>query len=146
MGAAAKLCLVSLLFFGQPCRSSNFASDGYIFENKEYENTSITVHIKTYKNRNQFDRAANKHIRGNVKVDMFSVIRIEDTHHSCTIHMIEPIVEYAPEFMGHELAHCVWGRFHQRQNAIQAARGERPKNVNAAVRENNGRQKITGRQ
>lgn len=139
MGAATKLCLLSSLFLGPNCNSPDPASDGYIFENKQYENHTVTVHIKTYSSRKQFDRAANKHIKGKLTVEMFSVIRIEDTQHSCTIHMIDPTVDYAPEFMGHELAHCVWGRFHQKQNAIQAARGERPKNIDAAVRDNNGR-------
>ena len=30
----------------------------------------------------------------------------------CEVHIVDPAVKYAPEWIGHEIVHCVYGRFH----------------------------------
>jgi hypothetical protein len=37
----------------------------------------------------------------------------------CEVHFLNPADKYAPEFLGHEVTHCIYGRFHEDQNEIK---------------------------
>lgn len=94
-------------------------ADEYRFETKEYEHTSITVDIVLAENRAEFRRLAREHGLGKTNAvgaakglvpAAFSVLHPREKQ--CTIYILDPEYSYEPEYIGHELAHCIWGRFH----------------------------------
>lgn len=46
---------------------------------------------------------------------LFGFSRLTET--GCTIYIVDPKVEYRPEEFGHELTHCIYGSFHDQQDA-----------------------------
>jgi hypothetical protein len=40
---------------------------------------------------------------------------------TCVIHIIDPEVDYQPEIIGHEFAHCAYGSFHEKNNAYKGS-------------------------
>jgi hypothetical protein len=34
---------------------------------------------------------------------------------ACTIHIVDPAKDYRPEWIGHELTHCLHGQWHEGQ-------------------------------
>ena len=97
------------------------ANDTYRFEQKEYEELNPSISIVLYDSQEKFDKDAQKALpRGpGIKVMAYSTLN-QYTHH-CTIHMVDPLkVKYAPEFMGHELAHCIWGDWHPKRDKYDA--------------------------
>ena len=37
---------------------------------------------------------------------------VNPTRPECTIHVLRIATHYAPEWLGHEMVHCIHGRFH----------------------------------
>ena len=94
-------------------------ADDYQFGEKEYEHTEITVKIVVMKNPVEFRKLASAHglrretvtaLKGKMIVEAFSVLHPKDQQ--CTVFIKDPDWEWQPEYIGHELAHCVWGRWH----------------------------------
>jgi hypothetical protein len=94
-------------------------ADDYRFGSKEYEMTDLSVKIVIAKNEVQFNRFAKANgLDPNrqtglkaTRVEAFSILHPREQQ--CTIYIKDPEWEYEPEFIGHELAHCVWGRWHE---------------------------------
>ena len=101
---------------------SNTGADGYQFGEKQYSNGTVTVNIRTFENREEFERTAKdmgiaqftKSDVGNIVA--FSTIPAEAPYDTCTIYMIDPSTRYEPEWIGHEMAHCIYGQWHQNNN------------------------------
>ena len=94
------LSCILLASCGQP-------ADGHRFERKEFERTrpniSIVLHASLADLRAKAPAAARKpHLKA------WSIIRAD----SCEVHLVDPVVAYEPQWLGHEVTHCVWGRFH----------------------------------
>jgi len=32
---------------------------------------------------------------------------------NCEVHIVDPSRSYQPQWTGHEVTHCIWGRFHK---------------------------------
>ena len=89
------------------CDSSHKGADGFAFLHKETNYETITVHIRTYSTDKEMNDAAKA--RGvTSEVNAWGTLKGNE----CTIHVRDPSVVYQPEFIGHEIAHCVWGRWH----------------------------------
>ena len=100
--------LFLLLLLLAACDSSRKGDDGFLFTKKETDYSTITVHIKTYATDAELNAAAKA--RGvNAEVNAWGVLKGSE----CTIHVRDPSLSYQPEFIGHEITHCIWGRFHQ---------------------------------
>jgi hypothetical protein len=98
--------LLPLLFLVSSC--SKQGDDGFTFAKKETNHPTITVHIQTYATDEELNAAAKA--RGvTAEVHAWGVLRGNE----CTIHVRDPLVAYQPEFIGHEISHCIWGRFHE---------------------------------
>lgn len=114
IGAAV---VVTVLFTLVACDNptKQKGKDGYYFEKETFTRTSFPVEVVLVK-----DSAAitaeikkRKNIQGTVdpkNVAAFSVVRLNDP--KCTIYMIDPKNKYEPEFIGHELVHCIYGVWH----------------------------------
>jgi hypothetical protein len=91
--------------------SSKTGADGYKFGDKQYTQTELKVSVVIYPDKKSFE---NEIKRRNLKykdIAAFSVLYVKDQSR-CTIHMVDPGVDYSPEFVGHEFLHCVYGQWH----------------------------------
>lgn len=87
------------------------AADGYTFGKKEYEMNNVQIEIVAHKTQKEMIKALNeRNVKNPEEIAAFSVLR--PPYDKCTIHIIDPNVEYAPEFVGHEFLHCVYGQWH----------------------------------
>lgn len=92
-------------------KAPQVAADGYSFGKKEYTKDSVQIEIKTYKTQAEMQKALiEKNVKNPDQIAAFSVLR--PPYDKCTIHMIDPAVDYEPEFVGHEFLHCVYGQWH----------------------------------
>lgn len=88
----------------------NDAPDGYRFDRKEFQRPTpaitIVEHASIADLRAQAPASAKA---GDDDLMAWSIIR----SNSCEVHVVDPAVSYQPEWIGHETAHCVWGRWHR---------------------------------
>lgn len=92
-------------------------ADGYTFREKQFERTEVQINIVTYKSQADLQRALGNRAGVDASnVVAFSVLR--PPFDTCTIHMVDPNVSYQPEFVGHEMLHCVYGQWHRDNNTI----------------------------
>jgi predicted small secreted protein len=92
------------------------AGDGYTFEKGTQRIAERPIKVVTYGSYADLRRAyatfhEGRQLSQNEELQAFSVI-----NGVCTIHMIDPAVNYQPDFFGHELTHCLYGDFHPHQN------------------------------
>lgn len=94
--------------------------DGYSFDKKEYDKSTLTVTVVQMKNQRELQEMSDKIARkagdltwqgGSEEVKAFSVTRGKDGT-TCTIYIIDPTVSYEADRLGHEVYHCFFGRFH----------------------------------
>ncbi len=93
------------------------AKDGYTFEEKQFERTESSVNIVLLDSR--LDLLQKGWELGIPKVldkKLVAFSRVSLKSNKCTIYIIDPQEEYQPEFLGHELAHCLWGKWHPSQD------------------------------
>lgn len=100
-----RLAVIMLLLSG--CGE---ASDGYRFERKEFERPRPEITIVTHPTiadlrANAPDAARQPEGR---ELMAWSIIRPNE----CEVHVVDPAASYQPQWIGHEVAHCVWGRWH----------------------------------
>ena len=121
----ALICCVFMLM-GMNYTTQRVAKDNYYFEKKEYEFLTFEVEVVILKDKDEFEEVAkqyftSKRVRRNVEAwsklsrmtdDDGNVTSVE----KCTIYIRDPMWKYEPEHMGHELSHCMWGRWHPQQN------------------------------
>jgi hypothetical protein len=107
------------LIYGCSERQSDEAPDGYYFEQPEYVKTELEVKMVLFKEKSEFRKVAmEKGAWNDGTVQAFGTINPDGN--SCTIYTYDATVKYQPHYWGHELAHCVYGRWHQEQNAKRA--------------------------
>jgi|TARA_R110000803_G_scaffold183188_1_gene245539 hypothetical protein len=96
-------------------QGSNTGADRYRFEVKEYEKTSLEVEIVISANIQEFNNYAKQYLDGPQDKNIQAFGRLFPSTNKCIIYVRDPEWDYAPEFIGHELAHCIWGRWHLNQ-------------------------------
>jgi hypothetical protein len=91
--------------------NSKTGADGYAFERSDFERSDVLVHVVQYATRPAFDQAALDHgIADPGKLAAFGTVRTAEPE--CTIHVLAIPQHYQPEYLGHELTHCLYGQFH----------------------------------
>ena len=103
----AGVALVAML----PNNGSRMGADGYQFGTPQYQKDKIEIHVVTYDSRASFSKSAKQYGIKDERVMAFSVLSAPNFD-KCTVHMVDPKVEYRPEFIGHEFTHCVYGQWH----------------------------------
>jgi hypothetical protein len=111
-----KISIVLLLFLASCGKGPQQGKDGYVFGEKQYEQSPVTVSVVVYKRQKDIYLAAKAKGANYPDVTAFSVLSGDRA--TCTIHMIDPSVKYAPEFVGHEFLHCVYGQWHKDNNTF----------------------------
>lgn len=91
--------------------------DGYYFEKETFVRTEFPIEIVLVKSEEEMAKLIKPKmdsVVGDVEpkaVAAFSTIRMSETR--CTIYMLDPKISYQPEFIGHELVHCIYGVWHR---------------------------------
>lgn len=118
------VCL-GLVLLGASCKPSggnnHIAADGYRFEPTERLLRDPAVRVVTYRTRAEFLASYMAQGGSASKRDVlmaFAAYNVE--RNTCTIYAMDPAVQYQPEFLGHELAHCLYGNFHPQQDRERA--------------------------
>jgi hypothetical protein len=107
-----KMSAVLLLLLTSCNPSPKQGADGYTFGEKQYEKSTVQINIVTYQSSADLQRALGNRAGVDASnVVAFSVLR--PPFDTCTIHMVDPAVAYQPEFVGHEMLHCVYGQWHK---------------------------------
>lgn len=88
------------------------ASDGYRFLVKDYENLTPGVEFVLLR-----DPEMQKETLADVFGDKWKKIAgftyWNEEKGTCRIIVKDPAWRYEPEIIGHEVAHCIWGKFHK---------------------------------
>lgn len=111
--AVIATALITLVACDNPSKSKG--KDGYYFEKETFTRTEFPVEVVLVKDAAAIAAAIKErsNVHGTIEpknVAAFSVIRTNDP--KCTIYMIDPKNKYEPEFIGHELVHCIYGVWH----------------------------------
>jgi hypothetical protein len=116
------LSLLVLTFAGCDLKpTAKKGADGYYFEEESFVRTEFPVEIVLIQSQAEMRREIKKRqklVEGKVEskdVAAFAIIRTNDP--TCTIYMLDPKVKYEPEFIGHELVHCIYGVWHKEPQA-----------------------------
>jgi type IV pilus biogenesis protein CpaD/CtpE len=99
------------------CNAPPTSADRYKFEVKQTTNFDTRVMVVEHESLRELQRAATKagaKTSANQDLQAFSVMYPKSDR--CVIHIIDPSVRYVPEFIGHELTHCIYGQFHPSRN------------------------------
>lgn len=86
-------------------------ADGYQFEGKEYDLPTVTVTLVQHRDAGDLRAAAaaaGAQVEGDRELMAWGVLHGS----ACTVHVIDPVASYQPQWIGHEIAHCFWGRWH----------------------------------
>lgn len=89
--------------------ASREAADGYKFRAAEYRKLDVSVRVFEYKSLGELRRNFPGKLPSHEHLRVFSYL-LDDI---CEIHMVAPEVDYSPEWVGHEITHCVYGRWHR---------------------------------
>jgi hypothetical protein len=113
----AVLMAIGLVTFVVSCqKQKNTGCDGYYFEKETFTRTDLGVHVVLVQSQKEMETLLEEHhrtIADGRQVAAFSVLKVNEPE--CTIYMIDPKISYQPEFIGHELVHCVYGDWHKIQ-------------------------------
>lgn len=98
-------------------------SDGYKFESKEFERNEIELEVVVIPNQAEFNRLKRIHAPDVEGLQAFGSFSLSTNQ--CTIYIKDPSWTYEPEWIGHEIAHCIWGRWHGNRNQQEEQQGLR---------------------
>jgi hypothetical protein len=118
-----KTAIAAVLALMLSTNSAFARRDDHRFDHKEFEHLDIQVHVVLIHNRQEFREALAKYglkrverrsttslAFGKVITEAFSII--DPNTNECTIYIKDPDWRYDAGSYGHELAHCIWGRWH----------------------------------
>lgn len=95
------------------CDIPKKAPDGYHFEQGDFERNEIEVTMIQYDNRADFERSAKRLGAYTEGLEAFGEVGISDPW--CRIHIMRVSQHYEPEWLGHEVTHCIYGQWHRNQ-------------------------------
>jgi|GEM_PF-1293165 len=105
------LAALALLALASCSDTQRYGVDDYAFERAEFERDQVVVTVVQHATRQDFERAARAaKIASADTIAAFAHFGIEAP--TCTIHIERLDAKYQPEWLGHEMAHCIHGRFH----------------------------------
>ena len=95
--------------------SNAAASDGYRFIQKDYETLKPGVEFILMRSPEEYRSVMYEQFGPNWRsISAFTKWNKEKA--TCKIYIKDPAWAYEPEMIGHEVAHCIWGRFHDGEN------------------------------
>lgn len=113
MNRIISYCLAGLLVLAviAGCDDTPRGADGYRFGSKEFSRDRVDLSVVEYSSLEALQTEARARGIGHWRqVQAFATFGRDSA--TCTIHIVDPARRYAPEFIGHEIAHCLYGRWH----------------------------------
>ena len=113
MLGSVMICGLLLASCGQ---QKNVGADGYRFEEATLDRKELNVKIvfvQSNQEMNALEKEHNAEAQPGYEIAAFATYSQTEPH--CTIYAIDPKVNYQPEWIGHELVHCVYGVWHKSQ-------------------------------
>jgi hypothetical protein len=90
--------------------------DDYTFDRKEFVRTQSDVRFVAHRSLADLRSAAPADTTAATQAEgrqMFAWSRLSGVGYGhCEVHYVDPAVSYQPEWIGHELMHCAYGRWH----------------------------------
>jgi hypothetical protein len=104
------------------CKPADSGADGYTFEQGTKPLPQLEIKVVKYPSFEAIKDAYAKQ-PGARRLGVTEELQAFSSYNdkTCTIHMIDPAVNYQPEFFGHELVHCLYGNFHAGQDQARSA-------------------------
>lgn len=103
---------VALALTVSACNSE--VADGYRFERKDTEHLAPETVFVLHKSLNDLRRAAPAGTVDPETTNLMAWSKLAGNR--CEVHIVDPSVSYQPEWIGHEMAHCIWGQWHGEQH------------------------------
>jgi hypothetical protein len=97
------------------------SSDGYYIESAEVRRTNFSFVFHPMKDKKELVESYNKIYFGNDSPTSSTLKGFyvwDGKNNTCHIYIINPITLYEPEYLGHELTHCLFGHFHNDQTEV----------------------------
>lgn len=90
------------------------ATDGYLFETAQEKLSQRQITVTLHATREDLVRSHPDvvEVQGS-KIQAYATYSPNGDR--CWIHIVDPAKGYQPEFYGHELTHCLYGRWHPTQ-------------------------------
>lgn len=110
--AAAALLVMPMALAG--CGNGE-AADAYAFKRKEWQRLTPKITFVEHPSLGALIAAAPKRTRDEAKAAGRTIMawsEIDPKSGAATVHIVDPLVSYAPEWIGHEIAHVLYGRWH----------------------------------
>lgn len=105
--AAVALAFVALA----GCEQGQRGADGYVFGEPEYTLTDMQLRVVLYDDLITLRKALPAgHLMDGHEAMAWG--RLSPTEGRCEVHIVRPARAYLPEWIGHEIAHCIHGRWH----------------------------------
>lgn len=89
------------------------SSDGYRFETTNGSAREMLVAVQTYRTLEELQRAGKAHWKDVDTLGGFA--HFNSRTKICTIHILDPGLNYQPEVIGHEVSHCLYDEWHPNQ-------------------------------
>lgn len=89
------------------------APDGYVFERVEYINDNPKMSFVFYKSREELRKYAPSGVKRDTLVAYTTTWK---NSNKCVIHIVDPTLSYEPQYLGHEVLHCLVGNWHPSVN------------------------------
>lgn len=86
-------------------------ADGYRFGEAEFERETVQVTLVQYDRQADFITAARANGAYREGLEAFALL--EANSPACEIHIMRIATNYRPEWLGHEMTHCIHGRWHK---------------------------------
>lgn len=85
--------------------------DGYRFERRQFERAQPGITVVTHPSLADLRAKAPRGTEPDGQ-DLYgwSIIHAGG---GCELHVVDPRKSWMPEWLGHEAAHCIWGRWHK---------------------------------
>jgi hypothetical protein len=118
-GALAALLLSSAPVVATATSVIHRGIDGYYFQNTnkllKTPQSQIVVTIVRHPSYKDLNKHFGEKSPPGFTTRAYTTWTPDGTH--CTIHMVDPSIDYQPQYIGHEFIHCMYGDFHPSQDA-----------------------------
>ncbi len=96
------------------CKAESLASDGYYFERDRAQYHERKIEVIMVANQAQLYAEYRKYTNKEPDGELMAFSRLNND--TCVVYVLDPKISYKPEFIGHELTHCLYSEFHPSQN------------------------------
>ncbi len=109
--------------------------DGYYIERITMSRYEFLLHIHAAKDQDELYKFYQDVFGHGAPVGLKGFSLIHPKGGDCQVYIVDPKVSYEPEYLGHEITHCIYGFFHNSQHRTSSgAPGHTTPMVNITVK------------